>query len=92
MTTLNTLQDPADAERKLHREIRFGAMAPKLRDQDVCAIIPRKRVAEFQKAADAITRLYVNDYLPPIQADLAYKRLVKAITREIRAARQTGAS
>jgi hypothetical protein len=61
--------------------IRFGALSPKFSEQPIGALIPKDDLKHFQLDADAITRLKVRGILPVGQADGAYRRLAKVMTK-----------
>lgn len=62
-------------------EIRFGALAPKIREQ-LAALKLRayhKDVAEWQSDADVITRLLIRGLLSPSAANACRRKLVRLI-------------
>jgi hypothetical protein len=66
-------------------KLRFGAMAPLLKDQlkeqkfSVC----EEEIKHFQKDADALIRLKVRGIIPAGEVEKATKRLIKKIREHI---------
>lgn len=63
-------------------EIALGALAPKLIEQ-LAGQVDANILAQLDKDADAITRLYIRGYIAPSIADKARKRLVKEIGKHM---------
>lgn len=63
--------------------IRFGAMSDPLREQLKNYKVPAKAIAMWQRKADAITLLAVNELLSPAESDRARKRLFGEIRKGV---------
>lgn len=72
-------------------EIRLGGMAPALQEQLSGMPLSADEVDLFQRCADAITLLSVQDVLPPGEIAGARRRLTQNVARKIIAARKRAA-
>lgn len=66
-------------------EIRFGGMSPKISQQLRGKGLSLKVLRQFDKDADAITRLYVRGFLTNRECSAARTRLGRKITQLIEA-------